>query len=139
MSLVLSMCMFVDIVVMKTYKDGLHYHKIALQQYTECQYGLLREFQSRQILTSQQLIDVECLNYSPGEQNRKLLEFMTSLEDKKQLKELCNSFIDTKQSHLVPYFTGYHSRLYKLLINCNFLNFKTSRITLYFTTHHLLL
>ena len=117
MSLVLPVCMFVYIIVMKSYKDGLHYHRIVLDQYTECQYGLLEELESRQVFTSQQLIDVECLNYSPLGQNRKLLEFMTSLQDKKQLKELCNSFIYTKQSHLVPYFTGYHSRLYKLLIN----------------------
>ena len=105
--------MFAYILVMKTYKAGLHYHKIVLQQYTECQYGLLEELESRQVLTSQQLIDIECLNHTTGEQNGKLLQFMRSLEDKKQLKELCNSFIDTKQSHLVPYFMGYHSRLYK--------------------------
>ena len=139
MSLVLPVCMFVYIVVMKSYKDGLHYHKIALHQYTECQYGLLVELESRQVFTSQQLIDVKCSKYLPVHKSWKLLELMTSLEDKKQLKKLCNSFNNTKQSHLVPYFTGYHSRLYKLLINCNFLNFKTSRITPYFATHHLLL
>ena len=101
---------------MKTYKDGLRYHKIVLLQYIECQYGLLDEWKSRQVFISQQLNAVDWLNHSTGEQSCKLLELMTSLEDKKQLKELCNSFIDTKQSHLVPYFTGYHSRLYKLLI-----------------------
>ena len=124
---------------MKTYNDGLFYHETALQQYIEGQYGLLEQLKNRQVFTSQQLIDVKCLNHSPQQQNSKLLWLMTLLEDKKQLKKLCNSFIDTKQSHFVPYFMGYHSRLYKLLINYNFLNFKTSRITLYIITHHLLL
>ena len=112
--------MIVYIVVMKTYNDGLLYHKIVLQQYIEWQYGLLEQLKNRQVFTSKQLIDVERLNHSPGQQNMKLFWFMVSLKDKKQLKELCNSFIDTKQSHLVPYFMGYHSRLYKSLIKYDF-------------------
>ena len=96
-------------------KDRLHYHRVVLQNYTECQYGLLEQLKSRQVFTSKQLTDVVRLNNFPKKQNKKLFELVATLQDKKQFGELCNSFIDTKQSHLVSYFTAYHSKLYKLL------------------------
>ena len=99
-------------VVLQRYQDGLEYNKTVLKQYMECQYGLLQQLKNRQVFTSQQLTDIKCLNKSPQEQNKKLLELMRSLEDRKQVKELCSSFSETKQSHLLPYITGYLSMLY---------------------------
>ena len=107
--------MYQCVVDLEVLKDRLHYHRIVLQHYTECQYGLLEQLKSRQVFTSKQLTDIVCLNNFPNEQIKKLFELVAVLQDKKQFEELCNSFIDTKQSHLVPYLTAYHSKLYKLL------------------------
>lgn len=76
--------------------------RVELEENLECQFGLLTELLSAGMVTKRQISELKASRES-YEQNRRLLDIISSLRDQQKVEGLLEALRQTKQEHLAAF------------------------------------